>query len=290
MVILSAALKRLISTESPLNASDFTTSQRRALEQFARETRLIEISRQGRGTVYRVLNRQSLISYLRVQHPLDENSLSTELPQRSRNIGTDRNSKKGQAGHNCCYLLMKAWNSEVVWRNQNDVMHPSEQTTRFGLAALKISVGHTWHSNRPLLLVENQALFDRCDWVPEDFNGSLVYYAGQLSDVLLRWFSEKKRTDEVILFPDYDGIGLSNYVRLADAVHADTSLKFYWLPNWENKLAMFGNAVVWSNTRIQFEKSLEKLKAMNALDANFLKLGNLSQRHGKALEQEAIWL
>jgi hypothetical protein len=290
MVILSAALKRLISTESPLNASDFTISQRRALEQFARETRLIEITRQGRGTVYRVLNPQSLISYLRVQHPLDENSLSAELPQRSRNIGTDRNSKKGQAGHDCCYLLMKAWNSEVVWHNENDVMYPSNLTTRFGLAALQIKAGYSWYSNRPLLLVENQALFDRCDWVPEDFNGSLVYYAGQLSDVLLHWFSAKKRTDEVILFPDYDGIGLSNYVRLADAVHADTSLNFYWLPDWENKLAMFGNAVVWSNTRVQFEKSLEKLKAMNALSANFLRLGHLSQRYGKALEQESIWL
>jgi hypothetical protein len=290
MTILSVALKRLIDSEQSLNASDFTASQRKKLEQFARETRLIEINKQGRSTVYRGLNRQSLINYLRVIHPLDEDSLSAELPQRSRNIGMDRNSKKGQASHDCCYLLMKAWDSEVVWQDENDVMNPSELTARFGLAALQISAGYSWHSNRPLLLVENQALFDRCDWVPENFNGCLAYYAGQLSDVLLHWFSERKRTDEVILFPDYDGIGLSNYVRLANALHADTLLNFYWLPDWENKLEKFGNTEIWLNTRVQFENAFERLSAMNTLDIDFIRLGTLSQRYGKALEQESIWL
>ena len=237
-----------------------------------------------------MIDRQSIINYVRQLHPLDDELLLSLLPKRSRNIGTDRSSKKGQTSHACSYLLMKAWNPDVVWHGENTVMYPSEFTERLGVAALQISANNGWHCNRPLLLVENQALFDRCDWLPDGFNGCLVYYAGQLSDVLLKWFSEQKRADDVILFPDYDGIGLTNYARLADALHPDSALHFYWLPDWENKLAKFGNAEVWLKTRVQFENAFAKLTALNALNDNLIRLGSLSQRYGKALEQEVIWL
>ena len=298
MTILTEALKRLLSSDQPLTASAFTPSQRINLEQFARETRLIELNKQGRGTVYRVINRQSVISYLRQLHPFDEDSLPVDLPTRSRNIGMDRDSKTGQTGHDCCYLLMKAWDSEAVWQNENIAMYPAELTERFGVAALQISSNQAlrlgsekaWQRNRPLFLVENQALFDRCDWLPNDFNGCLAYYAGQLSGVLLQWLSEQNRADEVIFFPDYDGIGLTNYVRLANSLHPDSTLHFYWLPDWENKLIKFGNTNIWRKTRVQFENAIQKLDAMNALNDDLIKLGHLSQHHGKALEQESIWL
>ena len=94
----------------------------------------------------------------------------------------------------------------------------------------------------------------------------------------------------MILFPDYDGIGLTNYARLAYSLHPDSTLHFYWLPDWENKLATFGNAEIWLKTRVQFANAFEKLSAMNALNDDLIKLGHLSQHHGKALEQESIWL
>ncbi|WP_411728602.1 hypothetical protein [Methyloglobulus sp.] len=289
MSILSDALKRLLACDQPLNASDFTPNQRKQLEQFALNTRLVEINKQGTATVFRVVDRQSVINRLRQLHPMDGEHISS-LPRRSRNIGTDRNSKKGQTGHECSYLLMKAWNPDVVWHGENTAMYPSELTERLGVAAIQIGTGQSWQSNRLLLLVENQALFDRCDWLPDNFNGCLAYYGGQLSDVLLKWFSEQKRTDDVILFPDYDGIGLSNYVRLADALHPGSRLYFYWLPDWENKLATFGNSEIWLKTRVQFENAMQKLNALNALNDDFIRLGSLSQRYGKTLEQEAIWL
>lgn len=290
MTILSEALQYLLNSDGPLTASSFTPIQRAKLDQFSRDTRLIERTSQARGTVYRVIDRQSLIPYLRQLHPLDDDSLPSDLPARSRNIGKDRNSKTGQTGHDCCYLLMKAWDSNVVWENENNIMSPSELTERFGVAALRISAGHVWQCNSPILLVENQALFDRCDWIPINFKGCLAYYAGQLSDVLLQWFSIQKRTENVILFPDYDGIGLSNYVRLLDSLHPESTLQFYWLPNWEDKLATFGNTDTWLKNRVHFENAFARLSAMNALNDDFIKLGRLSQHHGKALEQESIWL
>lgn len=290
MTPLTEALKRLMGSDHPLNVSAFSTNQRKQLEQFAQNTRLIEISRQGRGTVYRIVNRQSLIDYLRVQHPIDEDALPAGLPARSRNIGMERSSKRGLSGHACCYLLMKAWDAETVWQSGNDALHPARLTERFGVSALRIEAGSDWQCSRPLLLVENQALFDRCDWLPDDFNGCLIYYAGQISDVLLHWFSERKRSDHAILFPDYDGIGLSNYARLAEALHPGTKLDFYWLQDWETKLAAFGNAEIWKKTRVQFENAFTKLNTMDKLDDELRMLGSLSQRYGKVLEQEAVWL
>ena len=294
MSILSEALKRLVSNDQPLMASTFTPRQRKCLEQFARETRLIELKKQGRATIYQVINRPSINNYLRQLHPLNETSLPDGLPTRSRNIGMERNSKAGQTGHDCWYLLMKAWDSKVIWQNANDRMEPSELTTRYGVAALQIKAGlksgRGWRCNGPLLLVENQALFDQCDWLPHDFKGCLAYYAGQLSDVFLQWLTEQKRTDEVILFPDYDGVGLSNYVRLLNALHPESSLQFYWLPDWENKLDKFGNTENWLKTRVQFENAIQKLNTRNALNDDFIKLSHLSQHYGKTLEQESIWL
>jgi len=290
MSILSGALKRLLASEQLLTASAFTPSQRKELEQFALSTRQIEILKQGRSIIYRIINQQSVIDYLRQLHPLDNESLPANLPLRSRNIGTERHSKIGKTSHDCCYLLMKAWDSEVVWEDENSTLPVSELTENFGAAVLQINLGQTWQSNRPLLLVENQALFDRCDWLPENFSGSLAYYAGQLSDLLLQWLAEQKRSDVVILFPDYDGVGLSNFVRLTKALHPDSRLDFYWLPDWENKLITFGSTKIWQETRVQFENAMQKLEFMNALSDDLIKLGALSQHYGKALEQESIWL
>jgi hypothetical protein len=290
MSLLTDALKRLLAQEQPLIASAFTQSQRKALEQFALNTRLVEVKKQGNGVVYRLIDRQNISNYVRQLHPMEDEQLLSLLPKRSRNIGTDLSSKKGQYGHDSFYLLMKAWDCNVVWQCGDNTMNPSELTMRLGVAAMQVSTNNAWHCNRSLLLVENQALFDRCDWLPDEFNGCLVYYAGQLSDIVLKWFSEQKRANDVILFPDYDGIGLTNYARLAATIHPYSTLHFYWLADWENKLSVYGNAEVWSKTRIQFENAMQRLRTLNVLDDNFIRLGSLSQCHGKVLEQEAIWL
>ena len=85
-------------------------------------------------------------------------------------------------------------------------------------------------------------------------------------------------------------MGLSNYVRLKQALPPETTLQFYWLSDWEDKLPRYGNAEVWLNTRQVFENAFQKLSTLDLLTEDFIKLGQLSQRYGKVLEQEAIWL
>ena len=53
-----------------------------------------------------------------------------------------------------------------------------------------------------LWLVENQALFDRTDWLPEGTQATLLYYGGQLDGRLLSWLGHRPRfPSQVILLP-----------------------------------------------------------------------------------------
>lgn len=287
---LSQAIKRLLDSEQPLKQSVFSKAVRKQLDEFALRTRQIEVTRDGRSTLYRILNRGALQNYYQQLHPIDPSDLSEDLPDRSRNIGVNRNSKKGRSGHETYYLLMKAWDKEVVWLNGQHTLPVATLTQQFGAAVLQINSDQAWQCNRSLLLVENQALFDRPDWLESDFNGCLIYYAGRISDLVLNWFAALPRCPQLILFPDYDGVGLNNYLRLAETLPKSTALRFFWMSNWQRKLVEFGDAEIWANTRTQFENAFAKLDQLGLANEQFKELAYLSQRHGKTLEQEAIWL
>ncbi len=62
------------------------------------------------------------------------------------------------------------------------------------------------------------------------------------------------------------------------------------MTNWQEKLVRFGDAEIWMNTRTQFENAFEKLRTLGLSNDQFKELAHLSQFHGKALEQESIWL
>jgi hypothetical protein len=290
VTVSSDVIKRLLENPDTLKQSDFTLQQRKSLESFASQTRLIEIVKQGRSTVYRVLNPNGLSNYLKQLRPVAKSDLPPDIPDRSQNVGLNRNSKKGKSTHDYHYLLMKAWSDDVVWHNGKNKLNITQSTRQFGVAALQVGADQSWQCNRSLLLVENQALFDRCDWLNNDFDGCLLYYAGQLPDLFVHWLSEYPRSSQVILFPDYDGIGLSNYVRLAKSINPKTKISFYWLSDWENKLIKYGDSNIWFQNRTTFENAYKILESLNLLDSNFKKLAHLSQKYGKSLEQEAIWL
>lgn len=290
MSSLSQAIKRLLDSEQPLKQSEFSVAVRKQLDDFALRTRQIEVIRESRRTIYRILNRSALQNYYQQLHPLNPFDLPENLPDRSRNIGLNKSSKKGRSGHETHYLLMKAWDEEVVWRDGQHTLPVESLTRKFGAAVLQISTESAWYCNRPLLLVENQALFDRPDWLESNFDGCLIYYAGRISDLMLNWFSALPRCHKLILFPDYDGVGLSNYLHLAETLPDSSALEFFWMPDWQSKLVEFGNAEIWANTRTQFKNAFTKLDKLGLADEHFKELAYLAQRYGKSLEQESIWI
>ena len=282
---LIAALRKLRST-GRLAGSVLTNDQKRALNEFARRTACIQETVAGRGTVYRVVDEKALETYWRQLSPKDKEELPDNLPQRAVNIASSRDSKSAQPGHDTYYLLLKSVGTGVTWSNGRATLDLTATTERYGAATLGIMPNDNWTSEQPLWLVENQKLFDCLDWLPSDTVASVAYYGGQLSNLLINWLAGESRTGAVILFPDYDGVGLMNYARLQSRL--GEKCRFWLMPEWKRLLNEFGSHKVWLDNFRDFESAYNRLQETASPELH--ELMREMQQQAMALEQEAIWL
>lgn len=280
---LRAALLKL-QGKGALPASQFTPAQRSALDRFARQTGAVSCQHQGRGDVYRVSDPHLFDTHLAALSPRVDIGATENLPLRARHIAHARDSKARSHQHDCHYPLLKAVGAKVLWRHGElgAELPLSQLTGDFGAASLRIEPGDAWHTDKPLWLIENQALFDRTDWLPDGTAATLIYYGGQLDGRLLAWLARRPRASRVVLFPDYDGVGLANFARL----HAllGNACECWLMPGWSSKLARYGSQQLWRDTFRDFTRAGSQLPDY---------LGPLSEQmrqSGLALEQEAVWL
>ncbi|CAG1020940.1 hypothetical protein DOJK_00664 [Patescibacteria group bacterium] len=282
------ALKLLIA-ESVVIRSKFTAKQQRYLDDLVNQTGLIKLEKQGKGFIYRIDKESALIAYLKQLQPVDVSELNNDLPLRSQNIALFKNSKQGVTNHSVYYLLIKAIGDDVIWFNHEHSINISQQNYIQGVSSLMIEPTDDWQTDNDVLFVENMALFNRLDWLPNHFKGSIIYYAGNIPDILLSWLSYKIRAKRLLLFADYDGVGFNNFLRLYKTVSYHQSCEFYLMPNWQDKLYLFGNAAIWQNNIEKFHNAVQGLTEIGALNEELIALIRLMQSLGKGLEQEAIW-
>lgn len=280
---LRAALLKLHGQQA-LPASHFTAAQRSALDRFARQTGAVICQRQGRGDVYRISDPRLFDIHLSALSPQVGMLTTDDLPLRAQHIAHARDSKARHHQHECYYPVLKAVGEKVLWRQgeHGSELPLSQLTHHFGAASLRIETGDTWHSGQPLWLVENQALFDRTDWLPVETQATLLYYGGQLDGRLLAWLGQRPRASRVVLFPDYDGVGLANFARLY--AQLGDVCECWLMPDWQSKLARYGSQRLWQDTFREFTSAVLQLPDY---------LGPLTEqmrRSGLALEQEAVWL
>ena len=280
---LRAALLKL-QGKSPLPASQFTTAQRSALDCFARQTGAVTCQRQGRGDVYNVCDQVVFATHITELSPQVEPSIADQIPRRAQHVAQARNSKARHHQHDSYYPLLKAVGGAVSWHeaDRDAELALSAATYDFGAASLRIQPDDAWHTEQALWLVENQALFDRTDWLPEGTQATLLYYGGQLDGRLLSWLGHRPRASQVILFADYDGVGLSNFARLREAL--GDACDFWLMPQWESKLARYGSVQLWRDTLRHFTTAVAQLPP------SVRELTEQMQHLGMALEQEAVWL
>lgn len=280
---LRVALLKLQGSAS-VPASQFTPAQRSALDRFARQTGAVHCQRQGRGDAYWVHNQAVFETHLLALSPHAALPVDDHLPARAQHIAYARGSKARSHQHSAHYVLLKAAGEALAWQQgaQGQMLDLAALTRQFGAAALRIEADDAWHSDQPLWLVENQALFDRTDWLPEATCATLLYYGGQLDGRLLSWLAERPRASRVVLFPDYDGVGLSNFARLY--ARLGNACECWLMPHWQVKLARYGSRQLWQETLRHLPGEIDQLPAyMSALATQM-------QRSGLALEQEAVWL
>lgn len=292
---LHGVLLRLLKN-GQLSASQLTSAQRQELDAFRARTNALGYQTRGRGVVYTISQRAIVEQHLSQLAPLAAADINATLPQRAANIGRSRNSKSGQHYHERYYLLFKA-QGEVTWHQDHDAslaLDLGAITLQQGAASLAISANASphfdpgWHTTGALWLVENQALFDQLDWLPNDEHTSVIWYSGHLRTALLEWLARRPRAAHVYLFPDYDGVGLQNYLRLKRQLADQVS--FWLMPNWQQKLSRFGNNLLWQNTHQEFQSAAPHLLPLLDNEQALALLITAMQRQGLALEQEAVWL
>lgn len=289
MKALISALQRLYESESQqVSGSKFTNAQRNALDTFIQQTQAVRCITSGRGLVYQVSQLEVIELNLRTLSPGYLDGILSSLPKRAANIANARSSKAGQHSHSTYYLLMRSSGDDIQWQYHHRLLDVSAQTKQYGVAALEVTSDDSWTSNQPLWLVENQALFDNLDWLPDTINASIHWYRGQLSNAFLDWLSERERAPQVVIFPDYDGVGLSNYARLHQRLGDRCSLWF--MPDWTEKLHKYGSNDIWTDTFKDFKVAVEYFSQLPKQDDAIKALFNALKAQGLALEQEAVWL
>lgn len=288
--VLQSALQRLLQAESSqLSLSQLTPAQRNALADFASRTGAVQQQRQGRGSVFRVLNRAV------IEQHLSDFGTDTEpdagLPLRAQNIARRRSSKAGQHRHELTYLLAKGVNGARWVRQDGVVLDLDEHTRQYGAGVITLSEAgnDNWVTSGTLWLVENQALFDRLDWLPDLQPATILWYSGQLQNRMINWLATRPRAASVVIFPDYDGVGLQNYLRLKQALQQQ--LRFWLMPGWQQKLQSSGCNDLWQKSARQFAAAAgEIIKHQGFDEPAVLELLQAMQSSGLALEHEAIWL
>jgi hypothetical protein len=285
--VLLAALRKF-SDQAECPASHFTPAQRTVLDRFVRQTGALSCQAQGRGDTYRILNAALFETHLKALSPGLDGAIASAVPLRAQHIAAARDSKAGVHRHERYYLMLKAVGEGVVWRDSVRGMElPLVQATRqFGVAALAIEPSDAWSSDGELWLVENQALFDVCDWLPPGTNASVAYYGGQINGLLLSWLGRQARAGQLVHFPDYDGVGLVNFSRLHAVL--GSACRFWLMPDWALKLNRYGSAALWQDTLREFTSASQSLS--NSRPDDVAALMEHMRQSGRALEQEAVWL
>lgn len=288
---LRAALGKIIASQNgQLPGSKLTATQKSALDQFMRQTAAISHQTSGRGVIYRIKDSVTVERHWREISPSSGDELDADLPMRAANIAQSRMSKSAAHGHQRYYLLIRAVGNANWYSDNGDSLNLQDITHKLGAGVLAIGgdCEQSWHTQGELWLVENQALFDRLDWLPKDCNATVAYYSGQVRKQLIDWLALRKRSSRIWLFPDYDGVGLSNYLRMKRLL--GSQVNFWLIPDWEQRLLRYGNNKIWQDTAREFNAMLPLLLPVIKDEPELCLLVEAMQRNGLALEQEVVWL
>lgn len=275
-------LLRLKSAGS-ITSSSLTSAIYKELENIGVSRGFLTVEKSGRGKCLKVINSQILESEIKRISP-DIDSIEN-LPDRVQNLAINRDTKAGDKTLDFSYYTCKAVGENVIV----DGIDVSAITNALGCFSLPVKDDSNGVcDNGILLLVENQLMLDDLKWIPAEFKGVVLYYAGNLSDRLLNWIRHSTFA-EVWLFPDYDAVGINNFARLKNVV---PNCKWFWMPNWESKLQKFGNPELRrkGNQQALFENLWNKFKETRFPDAKLQNLMEEIRKNGKMLEQEVALL
>lgn len=237
-----------------------------------------ERSGAGRRVVIRDIT--ALREFVRSRYPNAE--ILVGAASRVAGVARFRDSK-AHASDTPDILRLRAWSDTALWVDGRPV-RAAKATGEHGVFSLVLTPARRYELRAPCALVENPTVLLTFEPLRKERDIPLaIYGGGRISGRVLSWLAAQATPDfHLIHFPDYDPVGLSEFVRLRAALGERASLH---LPSdLAMRFARFGNPELLRRSANQ--ALLAKLRNSNLAEVKAVL--ELMDRHNAGLEQESL--
>ena len=231
--------------------------------------------RSGSGGVYTIHNPSALETLLEITgyHGPTEN-----LTSKARAVALHKDAHRGKDD---TLLILLSVTKDVVWQNNGVSVNMHKIVQGCGIAAILVKPDDNWVTHDPIALVENRDLLVHAAryFGKINFKGSILYYSGWVSKRTISWLKKHKNIP-ITIFPDYDLVGLKNYLFLKKNL---SNLNIYIPQNLPDLLKRYGKPEKLNSSTSR--KIIEQTQ-----DKDALTIYSQILKYGAGLDQESLML
>lgn len=240
--------------------------------------------RRGAGRVLAVLDEGTLCDFLARHFPVLASELPPGMSQRLAALARFRDTKALPCD-TPDILTIRAW-SDVAFRKNGEPIAAAEATRLHGVFSFMLTPGDKYQLRAPCALVEGPELLLGFERLSSAVECPLVIYGGgRISQRVLEWLTEQTAPEFYVLhLPDYDPVGLNEYVRLHTAL--GRRVRLHMPADLDDSFARFANPDLLSRPYNQL--LLQGLRASEIPEVTFVR--RLIEHHHAGLEQEQLLL
>lgn len=274
--------------DGQLGASQLSVRSQRLLKPLF-DGAVLERQAAGRGERVVVRNAGAFQEWLACQFPVSTGDWNHSPEDRRAGAivqGRDSKAAKRSVAQGVLHLRgFRAVSTQVLVDGRT--LPVGELTAQHGLAAVLIHETSLCEFTGSVALVENLELFLRLEAIAPEIEVTLNS-AGRISDRLIACLARSLLGPQPLLhFPDYDPVGLSDYLRLHAAL--GDRVRLFCPPDLEERFKIFGNKKLLTKKR----RNRELFTQLGAIDwpcSSSAEVFHLIKETGSGLEQEALLL
>lgn len=231
--------------------------------------------RSGSGGVYTLNDRSAIQKLLK---STGFHGPTEDLTPKARAVALHGDAHKGKDDS---LLILLSATKAVSWQNNGVSVNMYQIVQDCGIAAILVKPADNWLTPDPIALVENMDLLVHAGryFKKINFKGSILYYRGWVSKRTISFLKTQNKAP-LMVFPDYDLVGLKNYLFLKKKL---PDIKIYIPENLGDLLKRYGKAEKLNSSTSR--KIIEQTK-----DTDAQNIYSQLLKYGVGLDQESLML